>query len=192
MAFEAPLEQGWNPDKFNGPAAGRYHVVVARVDEDGGERGEMIVDFEVVAGTTPDQEGLKHREYFQKSIKAMGRIHTLAIALGMITSADLKRCQSEGRSPVYDFAGQVGKHLCIGLVDEVYNGTVRQKANYDMHAITSPKVVNWPKNLGMLRAAGINLPQPADAPAAPKASGNGGNGDPAKPASSGIDLAGVV
>ena len=187
MAFEAPIDNGWNPDGFNGPAAGRYHVVVAKVDEDGGEWGEMVVDFEVLAGTTPNQEGLKHREYFQKTIKAMSRIHTLAIALGMITPDELKRCQAEGRSPSYDFEAQKGKHLCIGITDDEYNGKVRQKVNFDLFRIDSAKVANWPKNVGMLKHAGITLPDPKSAATpAPTASGS------AKAAPAGIDLAGVV
>ena len=188
MAFEAPIDNGWNPDGFNSPAAGRYHVVVAKIDEDGGEKGEMVVDFEVVAGTTPNQEGLKHREYFQKTIKAMSRIHTLAMALGMITPDELKRCQAEGRSPSYDFEAQKGKHLCIGLVDDEYNGKVRQKANYELFHIASQKVANWPKNLGLLAKAGINLPAPSAAPVSTPANGS------AKPsgAPANIDLAGVV
>lgn len=185
MAFEAPVETGWNPDGFNGPAAGRYHAVVVKVDEDGGERGEMIVDFEVLAGSTPNQEGLKHREYFQKTIKAMSRIHTLAIALGMITPDELKRCQAEGRAPSYDFEAQKGKHLCIGITDEEYNGKMKQKVNYEMFRIDSQKVANWPKNVGMLKQAGITLPEPK--PAAPAtATGSSAKAAPA------IDLAGVV
>lgn len=188
MAFEAPLDPGYNPDGFNGPAKGRYHVMLVKCDEDGGEKGEMICDFEVLAGTTQNQDGLKHREYFQKTIKAMGRIHSLAIALGMITADELKAMQARGQSPNYDFESKAdksnGAQLCIGLEEEEYNGKVRVKANFNLFHLTNPKVADWPKNAGMLAKAGISIP-------AKSASGSGQSSAPAA-SGAGINLAGIV
>ena len=187
MAFEAPVESGWDPDKFNGPEGGRYHVRIAHIDEDGGEKGEMIADFEVLAGTTPNQEGLRHREWFYKTMKAMGKIHTFAIALGMTTADELKRMQAEGRSPTYDFEAKKGAHLCIELTPETYDGKTRQKTNFSLFHIASPKVANWPKNLGALKADGIVLPV-----APPPAAASSTPATAPKAAPAGIDLAGVV
>lgn len=169
MPIEAPIESGWNPDGFAGPAKGRYHVQVVNADEDGGTKSEMIIDFEVLAGTTPGQEGLRHREYFQKTVKAMSRIHTLAIALGMVTSDQIKDAQAKGASLTYDFESQVGKQLCISLSEEEYNGKTRCKVNFEMYHVANPKVADWPKNAGMLKSGGYDVPAPAAKPAGPGA-----------------------
>jgi len=158
MAFEAPTDN-FNPDGFRFPAPGDYHVQLTHVDEDGGKQGEMICDFEVLAGTTPNQEGKSHREYFQKTMKAFQRIHTLAVALGMVTVDELKKLKAANKSPVYDFPAAVGKQLCMGLVDDVYEGKHRTKCNFQMFAVADEKVATWPKNSAMLAKAGIVLPE---------------------------------
>lgn len=157
MAFEAPVASDYNPDQFDSPAAGRYHVAVTKADEDGGNKGEMILDFEVLAGSVKDQEGKSHREYFQKTVKAMGRIHQLAIALGMITKERLKELQSRGESPFYDFEAQVNKQCFIDLQDSVYEGKTRVKADFRMYAIDDPKCATWKHNAGMLAKGGYKI-----------------------------------
>ena len=157
MAFEAPIEEQYDPEKtMLGPEKGKYHVQVVKVDEDGGQKGEMVVEYEVLAGTTPGQEGLVHRDYFAKSIKAMGRIHQLAMACRMITAQQIKDLKEKGQSPTYDFVNDaMNAHLHVELFDDEYNGKTRTKCGFGIFAIDDPKVASWPKNHGMLKSAGI-------------------------------------
>lgn len=163
MAFEAPIQQDYDPEKtMLGPAAGKYHVCIVKVDEDGGKNGEMIVDYEVLAGSTPGQEGLVHRDYFSKKIKAMGRIHQLAMACHMITAQQINDLKEKGQSPSYDFVNDaVGKHIHVDLQDDEYNGKIRVKCGFGIFAVDDPKVASWPKNHGMLKSAGIAVEAPA-------------------------------
>lgn len=181
MAFEVPVND-FDPEKYDTPAAGRYHLCVDDVEEDGGEKGEMIVHFEVVAGTVPNQEGKKIREYFAKSAKAFGKIHQLALALGMVSAEDLKRMKAEGRSPTYDFPGQIGQQLHGDLQEEEYNGKKYVKIGYRLYRIDDPRCASWPKNAGMLKQAGIVVP-----PVPPPASN--GQTPAATPE---VNLAGIV
>lgn len=158
MPLEAPIDN-FNADGFESAAPGDCHALLSAVDEDGGNHGEMICDFEILASTTPDQEGKSHREYFQKTIKAFQRIHTLAVALGMVTVERLKEHKAAGTNPTYDFPAAVGRQLCIGLSDEEYNGKHRTKVNFNLYAVTDPRVASWPKNAAMLSEAGIVLPK---------------------------------
>lgn len=183
MAFEVPVDN-FDPDKFDQPAPGRCHMLVDHVDEDGGDKGEMIVDFEVAAHTVPGQEGKKKREYFAKTPKAFGRIHQLAIALGMISSDQLKQLKAQGKSPNYDFPAQIGKQCHIDLQEESYEGKTSLKAGFRIYRIDDPKCAAWPKNAGMLKQAGIIAPP---VPAAPATAASG-----ASPAMKDVNLAGIV
>ena len=187
MAIETFVDSKYDPDQYDSPAPGRYHVAVVKVDESGGKKGEMIVDFEVLAGTTPNQEGRGHREYFQKTQSAMGRIHGLALALGMVTKDQLNQAKATGANLVYDFEAQVGKQLHLDLQESTYEGKVRVKVDFRMYKIDDPRCASWPRNVGMLAQAGIKL----SAPAAPSAGGTTPvTQPPAKPAE--LNLANVL
>ena len=162
----AEMEYDWDddfdPESLDriGPDAGKYHFAVVGVDEEGGKKGEMIIDLEVLAGTTPKQEGRVHREYLTKSIKAMKRFHSLAIALGMVTVEKLKEMKEANERPKYDFPAQIGKQLCAELFEEEYNGKPQIKCGFNFYHVTHPKVEKWPKNAGMLKKIGVTLPDP--------------------------------
>jgi hypothetical protein len=172
VAFEVPIAEDYDPD-FQGidaPAAGKYHCYIARLDEDGGKKGEMVVDYEVLAGTTPNQEGKVFRDYFHKTIKAMGRIHQLAMALGLVTAEQIKDAKARGQALTYHFAETAeGKHVMLDLYEEEYQGSMKTKCGYAIYSVTDPKCSGWPKNLGMLKAAGIDVPGPSANGAAAKA-----------------------
>lgn len=189
MAFEAPIQENYDPEKtMLGPAAGKYHVCITKVDEDGGQNGQMLVDYEVLAGDTPGQEALIHRDYFAKSIKAMGRIHQLAMACKMISIQQINDLKSKGQSPTYDFANDaLGKHLHVELTDEEYNGKIRVKCGFMIFAVDDPKVASWPKNHHMLQKAGISVEAPAG-----NGNANGTAGAAAKPQVGAGLLDGVV
>ena len=186
MAIETFVDSKYDPDQFDSPAPGRYHVAVVKVDEDGGTDGSMIVDFEVLAGTVPGQEGKSQREYFQKTKAAMGRIHGLAVALGMVTKEQLMQAKATGANLLYEFENQVGKQLHLDLQESTYNGKTRVKADFRIYKIDDPKCANWPRNAGMLAKAGIKLAAPTAPPA------TGGATPPAPPKATQVDLAGAL
>lgn len=159
---EYDWEDDFDPESFDriGPDAGKYHMAIVGIDEDGGSRGEMIVDLEVLAGTTPKQEGRVHREYMSKTVKAMKRFHSLAIAIGFTTVEELKAMKERNERPKYDFTKAVGKQVCYELSEEEYQGKTRVKGDFNFYHVTHPKTEKWPKNAAMLERAGIKAPQP--------------------------------
>jgi hypothetical protein len=146
-----------------GPEEGCYHFAVVAVDEDGGRSGEMILDLEVLAGTTPGQEGRVHREYLTRTIKAMKRFHSLAIALGFVTVDQLKAMKESGERPAYDFTKAVGRQICAEIVSDTYQGKTKLKCGFNFYHPTHPRVEKWPKNAAMLKRAGIAVEQAKEA-----------------------------
>lgn len=67
---------------FEKPKPGRYHVFVQDVEEE--KTNKVIVDFEILEGTVPDQKGRRVREYFATSEKALPRLQRLALVLGLL------------------------------------------------------------------------------------------------------------
>lgn len=66
------------------PLPGRYHVIVKEVDESMEKVDKIIIEFEVLAGTTPGQEGRVVTEYFAITEKAIPRLQRLAMTLGLL------------------------------------------------------------------------------------------------------------
>lgn len=177
MAIETAFDENYDPERGPQCTAGRHHVAITAVDEHGGRNGAMVVDFEILASTAKNNEGTSHREFFQQSVKAMSRIHQLAIAVGMVTAKQLKERKERNDPPVYDFADAIGRQLHIRTVEEEYNGKVNQRCNFDIYALGDPKCADWPKHEEFARAAGVavtekskaarNSEQPSTAPAEP-------------------------
>lgn len=156
MAFEVPVDD-WDGDVTR-PNSGKYHVSVIRVEEEGGQRGEMLVDYEVLAGTTPKQEGMVHRDYFSKSAKALKRIHKFAIAVGMITADELDAMKERNEYPTYNFEEDaVGRQLCVELAEETYQGRTSVKCGFGMFRVDDPKVDQWPKHQALLSRCGYEI-----------------------------------
>jgi hypothetical protein len=94
-------------------------------------------------------------------VKQLGRIHTLAMACGFVTAAQLKDMKERGQSPVYDFEGlAIGKHVHLDLYNEEYQGKTKVKCGFGIYLITEKRCEKWPKNLGMLAKAGVVLAAP--------------------------------
>lgn len=93
----------------NRPLPGRYHLNVKEVDETMDKFDKVIVEFEVLAGTTPGQEGRTFQEYFALTEKAIPRLQRLAIVLGLIKPGDPETDVS--------FSVGIGRQL-VGEVEE--------------------------------------------------------------------------
>lgn len=164
MALEVPLD-GMDTDKIGGfdkVQPGGFHFVVVALDEEGGDKGEMVVDFEIIRGTTENQEGKVQREYFSKELnKELPRrkIFALAIACGLTTKAELDKLKSEGKSPVIDFNQAVGRQGCFNLESNTWNDKVSTRLAWDeIYHPCDKRAAHIPVNVAMLKKAGIVLP----------------------------------
>ncbi len=175
MGFEVALDAGFDPSEsiyVNSP--GRYHLAVVDVDEDGlrlggaNNKGEMVVDFEVLAGSAPGQEGLRHRTYFTKTVKAAGRLHRIAIAAGLITEDQINKLKEAGKSPLYEFERDLkGKQIFGEIAETEFENKKKLKIEWGMFHLASKGCVDkvrWPRNETMVARSGVKMPdaKPAD------------------------------
>lgn len=93
------------------PAKGRYLMMVKGVDETMEKKDQVVVDFEVLAGTTPDQRGKVLTEYFTVSPKAIPRLTRLAMCLGLLNANEEKDVS---------FSPAVGRCLFVEVEDHKY------------------------------------------------------------------------
>jgi len=139
-----------DPSKLSGPdvpEVGIYHFEVLNVEEEDPKSGCMYVDGEVLGGEPADQAGKVHREYFSLKPTALGRVAQLAVALGFTTEAEIKQQQAAGETPDWPFATKgVGRQFCGQLVAETYEGKTRNKLNFNIWAVDSPKAKGIPLN----------------------------------------------
>ena len=105
-----------NEDDIKGnprPLPGRYHVFIkdATQKEINGS-DKIIIEFEVLAGTTPGQEGRDITEFFATTEKAIPRLQRLAIIVGLLKPG-------EPAKPI-DFADGIDKQLVIEIEQNKY------------------------------------------------------------------------
>lgn len=94
------------------PLPGRYHVIVKEVDESMEKVDKIIIEFEVLAGTTPGQEGRVVTEYFAITEKAISRLTRLALVLGLLKPGEEDRDVA--------FSESVGRDLVIEVEPNEY------------------------------------------------------------------------
>jgi len=162
------------PESFEGfdkVVAGNYHFEVSGIDESGGKNGSMWVDCEVLAGSTPNQEGKSHREYFtwpaaNQDPKAKAatakRVLQFAIAVGLTTEEELKALKAAGKRPAIDFNLAVGRQFVGKLTEDKYEGKVNYKLGYDFWPIGHPSAAGIPLNAAKIAKAGDNAADPLD------------------------------
>ena len=163
-----------DPDNVGGsnsPLAGSYHVAVQDVNENDGSDKAMEVHYEILRGTTPNQEGKTFYDYFHKSDASAQRMTLLAYATGLTTPAKVKECKARGEPIDIDYTQAIGRKLCIKLEDETYEGKTRAKTKFNFWAVDHPDTKDIPKMSGGQQAA-ASTPEPA---AAAAAGGNDGD-----------------
>jgi hypothetical protein len=94
------------------PLPGRYHAIVKEVDESMEKVDKIIIEFEVLAGTTPGQEGRVVTEYFAVTEKAIPRLQRLAVTLGLLKPG-------EGDRNVL-FSDAIGRDLVVEVEPNEY------------------------------------------------------------------------
>ena len=140
------------------PIAGNYHVSIASVDEEGGNNGEMIVDFEVLAGSTKGMEGRNHRAYYSQTTAFAQYFHRLAVIAGLITAEDLAKKIDAKEAIEYDFTKTVGRQAMITIHEDEYNGKKNLKMSpFHIWSVEDPTCQTWPKNEKLLKKAGYKV-----------------------------------
>ena len=104
---------------FQKPLPGRYHVVVKHVDETFEKFDKIVIDFEVLAGTTPGQEGREVTEFFACTEKAIPRLQRLALCLGLLRPGEADRD--------VEFTDAVGRDLVIEVEENKYTNKTTGK-----------------------------------------------------------------
>jgi hypothetical protein len=154
MAIQIPNDElPDDPTQSFSVKPGTYHVRIADVDEDGGKNGEMIVNYEVLAGTTPDQEASMFKDYYHKTQKASGRMMSFAIAVGLMTLDEYREIKRSGKSIEIEFTDAVGRQMVVDLYEDEYEGKKRTKCGYGLYRVDDKRVFDKgvPLNMGMIK-----------------------------------------
>lgn len=180
---------GFNCDDFDPEAvggfdrvqAGSYHAQVVAVDPDGGKAGAMLVDFEILRGTTSAQEGKVHQEKFADDMKKtfQKKKAALAHATLIVTMEMMKAAKASKETINPDWSAMVGKQVCLNLVENESKGQMYTNLNWDeIWHPTDKKAQHVPLHAAMLTRAGIKLPEgrPIDGVKAAAASAPAGGG----------------
>ncbi len=97
------------------PVPGKYHVVVNAVDDTKEKLNATIVEYQVLAGTVPGQEGLTLQDnlWYEKDTGNSGQQHLrFAIATGLLqpdTEADIDLEDAIGRQVIIEVEKRKGK-----------------------------------------------------------------------------------
>lgn len=113
---------------FKRPLPGRYHVLVKEAQEKSAEdlkadQDKVVIEFEVLAGTVPGQEGLTTTEFFTISEKALPRLKRFALCVGLIKPGEPERD--------VQFEECVGRDLVIELIEKKSNKDGKTYINID-------------------------------------------------------------
>jgi hypothetical protein len=116
---------------FQRPLPGRYHVVVKHVDETFEKFDKVVVDFEVLAGTVPDQQGRELTEFFACTEKAIPRLQRLALCVGLLRPGEPDRD--------VEFTEAVGRDLVI----EVEENNYKDKSGKEVYGVRVGYLGMW-------------------------------------------------
>jgi hypothetical protein len=164
--FEFDMED-FDPEKaagFSSPAPGRYHGEVNAFQEHEPKSGKMTFDFEVLAGTTPNQEGRTIRLFLDRSIDSTwsderkqavkSKQFSLAVALGLARVEEAKAAKEARRRYSWDWSLAVGRQLCFDVEANEKTKTGTSVKDFSWVAVDSPKAAGIPLNEGKLAKQG--------------------------------------
>jgi len=149
-----PHEQGKGGKS---PEPGKYHAMIKSVDNSHGKHAKSIpVEFEILTGTVPGQEGKTTTEFFYYDPHdpkdfAIDRLSRLAWAAGLMEA---------GTDADVDLRQAIGRHVVIELFEDSYekNGETKKttKLSWKFGAIWplgDDEVADVPKNEDALKLA---------------------------------------
>lgn len=171
-----------DPDRLGGishAAAGVYHGQINEMLLPEPKSGKMAADVEVLAGSTPGQEGKNQRIFFDDESSAesqkaklarIGEKLRFAVAAGLTTKDEIAEAKEKKRRFAIDWKMGVGRQIVFRVVanDKTKTGT---SVDGFWH-LDDPNRPQCPLNQGMLEKQG-------DSDADPFGGGaGGGSGDP--------------
>lgn len=136
---------------------GEYHMLVESVNEDGGEKGEMLVELQILRGTTPGMESKRYQEKFSKDLKKwpLRKMTAFALAARLITKEELEK----NKSPEIEWTEARGRTICMSLENNEYEGKNYTRLAWDN--IWSPidkRASHIPLHAEALKRDGLALP----------------------------------
>lgn len=136
----------------NRPKPGNYHVEVVEVDDTFEKVDKVVVEFKVLAGTVPGQEGLQCREYFAVTEKALPRLMMFALAVGVLKPGEKKDV---------DFTEAVGGQFIVALSENTgKDGKSYINVTYDgMWSLLNPAVADVPRGEGPTMGVDPGVPE---------------------------------
>ncbi|KKN80822.1 hypothetical protein LCGC14_0326280 [marine sediment metagenome] len=135
------------------PKPGQYHVKVLRADDTFVKIEKVIVEFKVLNGTVPGQQGTQFTEFFgvaskdedickrpEKTKKMLERLRVFAIACRLLKIGEKKDV---------DFADAEGAELIVVAEEQIDKGKKYTKIPWDsMWTLDHPDVANVPRGTG--------------------------------------------
>ena len=143
---------------------GNYHMLVDDVQEEGGDKGEMIVFYQILRGSTLGMEGRLFKVYFTKDFKdmALRKLTAFALAARLVTKEELMKCKDERKAPMIEWTQAVGRSVCMELEDNEYekNGRTTHRTQLAWDNIWNPtdkRAAHIPLHAGQLQKEGLKL-----------------------------------
>jgi len=150
MSYEIPFDHfdPENPD--DRPVPGKYHVLIQSVDDADPEKS-ITVDYEILAGSVPNQEGKTGREYLSRSPKAAKRVALFSVATGIADIKAMIEAKRNGTPYSLDLGKAEGRQCVVELVkkDQYVNWSFQGVWPVDDEAVK-----DVPKNEGMIGQTG--------------------------------------
>jgi len=162
LAMVMEFDTDVNTDFSEPPPAGKYHVsCIGFIEEN--DKGHMELEFEVLAGTVPHQEGRTKKMIWFNSTKMARWFHRLAIQAGLITQKELDELKAKGEFAKYDFELLKGRQFMVEITDEEGDDGTKYERIQPWHIWSpdDPKCAKWPKNEKFLKKAGYDVAKPA-------------------------------
>lgn len=164
MAFEMYLEDV-DTEEVGGKdrvAAGKYHMLIEDVDEEGGKNGAMRIAFQVLRGTTPGQETKIFLLDFKKEYDkwSQRKLAAFAIAARLRTKEQIEAIKTEKKSDPIEWTEALGRSVCMEITaDESGQYAGLPKLNFD--SIWHPadkRAATIPLHPATIQREGIKLP----------------------------------
>jgi hypothetical protein len=150
-----------NMDGFDYPKPGEYHFMVNSAVMD--DKGQLVVDAEILAGNPAGQEGKVHKEWFsapkadqdpEKRMATLKRQLAFFVAVGLTSEEELLSAKKAGKRVSIDESLAVGRQFVGRLSAHEYQGKTTNKLGYDIWNVKSPKAAGIPLNAAMLAQNG--------------------------------------
>lgn len=163
VAIARTVASKYDSDKFgesNWPDVGKYHAIITKAEEPN-DNGQALVDFDILSGTTPGQEGKTIGErFFPFSEKAASRLLHLFFISGAASEEQIHSGEDIPMSML------VGKQLFIDVVfqeGKPYTKDGVEKPGVDRNVVSwsgfgkldDPDWKGVPKNQGAIDSGGI-------------------------------------